>query len=377
MELYAMKKRTSLLVLEVLLVPALLLLLLLPPGAKCHGSQSQGGGGGGGANLTVTGTVFCDGCSSSSFSNHSYFLPGVKVRIDCMLRANSTSKEEIKITAEKSTNSHGAYRLDIPVIDGLGCTTGGEAISFCRAAVLDNPSALCDVPAVSATSSHITFSTQDPNNACIYNLNSLYYRPGKKDASGQCDGAGTSMAPAALNTSLFYCPHWPWPPIPFCTPRPWFPPIPFFTPPPPAFPFPLPPIPFFTPPSPPPPAFPFPLPPWPWTPPPVEPPPAFPFPHLPPIFSTPSPPPPPPPVFPFPLPPIPHLPPFPHFPPLPSFYSPPPPPRPPPPPPPSFPWPFPPLPFFPPTSTPSIPSPPPSMHYRKDPTTWSSSQTKP
>jgi hypothetical protein len=77
MELYAMKKRTSLLVLEVLLVPALLLLLLLPPGAKCHGSQ--GGGGGGGANLTVTGTVFCDACSSSSFSNHSYFLPGTVV----------------------------------------------------------------------------------------------------------------------------------------------------------------------------------------------------------------------------------------------------------------------------------------------------------
>uniref|UniRef100_A0A453CU24 Pollen-specific protein-like protein n=1 Tax=Aegilops tauschii subsp. strangulata TaxID=200361 RepID=A0A453CU24_AEGTS len=245
------KKPVLFLALEALLVAALLLL----PG-QCQGSR--------GANLTVTGTVFCDACSSSSFSNHSYFLPDVKVRIDCAIRASTASKEEIKITAEKTTDSHGAYRLDIPAVAGLGCTTGGEAASFCRAAVLDNPSPLCDVPAVTTTAGHISFSARDPD-ACLYNLNSLYYRPGNK--AGQCDGAGASTpAAAALNTSLFYCPHWPWPPIPFCTPRPWFPPIPFFTPPPPAFPFPFPPFPFFTPPSPPPPAFPFPLPPWPWTP---------------------------------------------------------------------------------------------------------------
>ncbi|XP_037479143.1 leucine-rich repeat extensin-like protein 3 [Triticum dicoccoides] len=353
-----------------LALEALLVASLLLPG-PCQGSQ--------GANLTVTGTVFCDACSSSSFSNHSYFLPDVKVRIDCAIRVSTTSKEEIKITAEKTTDRHGAYRLDIPAVASLGCTTGGEAASFCRAAVLDNPSPLCDVPAVTTTAGHISFAARDPD-ACLYNLNSLYYRPGNK--AGQCDGAGASTsATAALNTSLFYCPHWPWPPIPFCTPRPWFPPIPFFTPPPPAFPFPFPPIPFFTPPSPPPAAFPFPLPPWPWTPPASPPPPSFQFPHLPPIFSTPSPPPPPPPppAFPFPLPPFPQLPPFPHFPPLPSLYSPPPPPPPPspPPPPPSFPWPFPPLPFFPPTASPSVPSPPPSRHYRKDPSTWSSSKTQP
>ncbi|XP_044967759.1 uncharacterized protein LOC123427714 isoform X1 [Hordeum vulgare subsp. vulgare] len=59
-----MKKPMLFLALEVLLVAALLLL----PG-RCQGSQ------GANANLTVTGTVFCDACSSSSFSNHSYFLP--------------------------------------------------------------------------------------------------------------------------------------------------------------------------------------------------------------------------------------------------------------------------------------------------------------
>ncbi|XP_062202696.1 vegetative cell wall protein gp1-like isoform X3 [Phragmites australis] len=267
-----------------------------------------------------------------------------------MIKVNSNSKEEIKITAEKVTNSYGAYQLAIPAIDGFECAAAGQtaAESFCRAAVLDNPSALCNVPAVTTTVGHISFPSQEPN-TCFYILNSLYYRPGKP-GPGQCDDgrASRSWSPAALNTSLFYCPPWPLPPIPFCTPRPWFPPIPFFTPPPPAFPLPLPPIPFFTPPSPPPPAFPFPLPPWPWTPPAVQPPPSFQFPHLPPIFTTPSPPPSPPPAFPFLLPPLPHLPPFPHLPPLPPLYS-------SPPPPPSFPWPFPPFPFFPPGS----PFPPP------------------
>ena len=75
-EHYTMKKpRLLLLSLEVILIA-----LLLPlRGAHCESStQGEGGGGGAGAgaaNLTVTGTVFCDACSSSSFTNHSYFMP--------------------------------------------------------------------------------------------------------------------------------------------------------------------------------------------------------------------------------------------------------------------------------------------------------------
>lgn len=52
---------------------ALVLLAALLRGAQCQQSSYQGGAA---ANLTVVGTVFCDACSSSSFSNHSYFLPG-------------------------------------------------------------------------------------------------------------------------------------------------------------------------------------------------------------------------------------------------------------------------------------------------------------
>jgi hypothetical protein len=60
----------SLAALEILVLSAVLF-----HGAQCQGSQA--GAGAGAANLTVVGTVFCDACSSSSFSNHSYFLSGI------------------------------------------------------------------------------------------------------------------------------------------------------------------------------------------------------------------------------------------------------------------------------------------------------------
>jgi hypothetical protein len=60
------------LVLEILVLFAALL-----GSAQCQSSQGgDGGGGGAAANLTVVGAVFCDACSSSSFSKSSYFLPG-------------------------------------------------------------------------------------------------------------------------------------------------------------------------------------------------------------------------------------------------------------------------------------------------------------
>jgi len=71
----AMKNQLQLglpLVLEILVLFAALL-----GSAQCQSSQGgDGGGGGAAANLTVVGAVFCDACSSSSFSKSSYFLPG-------------------------------------------------------------------------------------------------------------------------------------------------------------------------------------------------------------------------------------------------------------------------------------------------------------
>lgn len=70
----AMKNKLQLelpLTLEILVLFAALL-----GSVQCQSSQGGDGGGGTAANLTVVGAVFCDACSSSSFSKNSYFLPG-------------------------------------------------------------------------------------------------------------------------------------------------------------------------------------------------------------------------------------------------------------------------------------------------------------
>nr|CAD1820129.1 unnamed protein product [Ananas comosus var. bracteatus] len=78
------------------------------------------------SNITIIGTVFCDACSDNTFSKHCYFLQGVKVRVDCMFKVNSTSKEEISITVDRVTDRFGVYKLDIPPVDGFECRVGGR-----------------------------------------------------------------------------------------------------------------------------------------------------------------------------------------------------------------------------------------------------------
>ncbi|KAJ6837108.1 RNA-binding protein 12-like [Iris pallida] len=306
-------------------------------------------------NITVIGTVFCDACSNNSFTRNSYFLQGVKVLVECKLRANQTSNEEISITVNRMTDQFGVYKLEIPPIDGFECKDGWEPESFCQATLVESPSPLCNLPAIKSSTEHVALKNKKAN-ACVYNLNALSYRPSKRDDT-VC-GTRKVRPDNNLGSALFF-----WPPFPpFGFPWPGWTPFPFPYPSwpfpsPPSLPFPFPPLPFLTPP----PAFPFPLPPlWP-TPPPALP---FPFPPLPPVPSL-FPSPPPPPSFPFPLPPFTPLPPFPKLPPftpLPSLFSPPPPP--PSPPPPSFPF-LPPLPpLFP---NPGSPTPPPPFFSQSDP----------
>ncbi|MQM06521.1 hypothetical protein Taro_039345 [Colocasia esculenta] len=355
------------------------------------------------SNITVIGTVFCDICSNNTFTKHSYFLRGARVRVECSFKSNSTAKEEITISVERTTDRFGVYRVDVPPVDGFDCREGREIESFCRANLVRSSSALCDVPGLSISTEHVAVRCTKTN-LCVYNLNALNYRPPKRDLAlcGAAPAAltGQSLSKSIVDSALFFWPpfppfgfHWPfphWPPFPFPFPFPSpsssFPfPFPFPSPPPsfpfpfpsppPSFPFPFPfptpppslPFPFPSPPpsfpipfvpSPPPPKFPFPLPPPLFTP--SPPPPAFPFPFPPRLF-TPSPPPPA--VFPFPFPPFPPLSPAP-FPFTPS-------PSPPSPPPPSFPFPLPPFPPNPFAPAPPSPAPPPPPHFSlRDPSTW-------
>ncbi|KAJ3671834.1 hypothetical protein LUZ60_007913 [Juncus effusus] len=316
------------------------------------------------SNITVMGSVFCDACSASSFSNHSYFLSGAQVRINCNFRANSKSREEISITADKTTDQNGIYILQIPPIDGFECKTGREIQSFCHATLIGNsPSSLCNIPFLTVSIEHVSIKTPQTN-SCVYNLNALYYRPDKNVTTCNSKNENEDSKSTNLNTSLFFWPpfgfHWPWEhspsfPIPFFTPPPFWkvplPPLPFFTPPPPFWKIPFPPLPFFTPPPPPP--F-WHLPPLPFLTPPPPPPslPPFHLPPFPPIFTKPpQPASPPPPEFHFPFP----------FPPIGSWFAPPPPPPlPPPPPPPEFHFPFPPVKFPPVFPSPDTPAPPPA-----------------
>ncbi|KAK1319645.1 hypothetical protein QJS10_CPB04g00176 [Acorus calamus] len=346
------------------------------------------------SNITVIGTVYCDTCSNNSFSNHSYFLQGVEVGVNCRFR-NPKSRRKISFTVRRTTDIYGAYNLQIPAPHRFRCREGHETKPICRARLLRNPSSLCNLPSLRISSEHLAIRVKKPA-LCIYNLNALSYRPSKKikNCGGSCPKEAVSRN---LNSSEFFWPpfifpfpfpfpfpsppSFPFPfpfpfpspptfpfpfPFPFPSPPTLLPPFPpiFPSPPPPSFPFPLPPFPpIFSPPSPPPPSFPFPFPPFPplFTPSPPPPsPPSFPFPPFPPFppLFRPSPPPPspPPPSFPFPpFPPI-TFPPLPPFTPFPSIFTPPPPPPSPPPPsppPPSFPFPFPPFPpLFPPSPPP-------------------------
>ncbi|KAJ8458049.1 hypothetical protein OPV22_030975 [Ensete ventricosum] len=158
------------------------------------------------SNVTVMGTVFCDACATNVFSEHSYFLAGVRVRVQCMLRVmNSTSREEMSITVDRRTDKFGVYKLDIPPVDGLECREGVEMDSCCRASLLGSPSSLCDVPGLSSSTGHVAVGGGE-GKRCLYNLNALNYRPSKKDANLCGTGTqrmdGHQVAPTPTSQAL-------------------------------------------------------------------------------------------------------------------------------------------------------------------------------
>ncbi|XP_077228999.1 uncharacterized protein LOC143861913 [Tasmannia lanceolata] len=312
--------------------------------------------------ITVMGTVFCDTCSNNTFSRHSYFLPGVEVHVKCKFKANSTTKETVSFSANRTTDRYGVYTFEVPHVDGFECRESLEIGSFCQASLLGSSSSLCNVPGLRGSTEHMAIKSKQAN-LCIYSLNALSYRPPKR-YSALCR-LYRGEVPISLNSSEFFLPYYPpfgfpFPPLPPLPsfPLPPFPPLPSFPLPPfphlPPFPsFPLPPFPHL----PPFPSLPFPpfnLPPMPFP----NPPPAFqfPFPPFPPLTPIPSLfTPPPPPALPFPFPPFPPLP------PTPSLFT-------PSPPPPTLPFPFSPFPPLPPTPSLFRPSPP--GFSLRDPRSW-------
>lgn len=231
-------------------------------------------------NITIIGSVFCDACSENTFSKHSYFLQGinytyiksyfsfkqiewltiqisfwalagVQVQIQCKFAVNSKSVDEISISAERTTDSFGVYKLDIPPVEGFQCKQGLEIKSFCRASLIQSSSSSCSIPGVQSSTAHVAIKSK-ARDICILNLNTLNFHPAKRD-DNLCSADEGKMS-ANLGSSLCFWPFFPpfglpWPnltfpfsrlplpdpaSLPFSIPS-WI--LPFFKPP--YFPFPF------------------------------------------------------------------------------------------------------------------------------------------
>ncbi|EYU31842.1 hypothetical protein ABFS82_06G004000 [Erythranthe guttata] len=134
--------------------------------------------------ITVMGMVYCDFCSNNSFSRHSYFLPGVDVRIDCMFKAISPrTTEQISFSVNRTTNKYGIYKLEVPSVDGVQCARDKAVGSSCRAILLSTPSSsLCNIPSFRTTSDQISVKSKQTN-SCFYSLGALSYRPSRRNTS--------------------------------------------------------------------------------------------------------------------------------------------------------------------------------------------------
>ncbi|CAD6218599.1 unnamed protein product [Miscanthus lutarioriparius] len=163
-------------------------------------------------NITVVGSVYCDACSNNTFSKHSFFLKGARVLIKCSFKVNSTSSEELSLEAERTTDQHGVYKLDVPPVDGFECREGHEVRSACRATLVRSSSAACNVPGLGGSTQHIALRSR-ATSACFLNLNALNFRPAKRDGA-LCHGHGDDGG-NAFGSSLFFWPFLPlfWPPF--------------------------------------------------------------------------------------------------------------------------------------------------------------------
>ncbi|XP_010679984.2 uncharacterized protein LOC104895230 [Beta vulgaris subsp. vulgaris] len=149
-------------------------------------SFSQGGHGHHSASkprsqITVIGTVYCDICSNNTFSRHSYFLPGVEVKVDCKFKATAArAAEEITFSVSRTTNEYGWYKLEIPSVDGIECARGATVESVCRASLVGSSTSKCNVPGYTTTTDVVYFKSSQQN-ICIYGLSALNFRPSRKN----------------------------------------------------------------------------------------------------------------------------------------------------------------------------------------------------
>ncbi|KAL3835730.1 hypothetical protein ACJIZ3_010466 [Penstemon smallii] len=201
--------------------------------------------------ITILGSVYCDVCHHNTFSKHSYFLPGVDVHVECKFKANSPrTTEQISFSVNRSTNIYGAYKLEIPDIDGVDCAEDRAIESFCQASLIGSSVSRCNVPCTRSSSTEITVKSKE-NNLCTYTLGALSYKPKKRNVT-LCRNQSMELG-NSWNSSKFFLPYLPpynvFPQLPPLPQFPHLPPLPSFPLPPPytnmnppiSLPFPFPP----------------------------------------------------------------------------------------------------------------------------------------
>ncbi|KAJ4961471.1 hypothetical protein NE237_021381 [Protea cynaroides] len=111
----------------------------------------------------------------------SYFLPGVKVHMDCELNANSpTTLERLSFSVNRTTDKFGVYKLEIPSVDGFRCAEDAAIQTLCKASLIGSSTPSCNVPGLKITAQEMAIKSKQVN-LCIYCLDLLNYRPPKRD----------------------------------------------------------------------------------------------------------------------------------------------------------------------------------------------------
>ncbi|XP_020219518.1 uncharacterized protein LOC109802529 isoform X1 [Cajanus cajan] len=171
--------------------------------------------------ISVVGVVYCDTCSTSTFSKQSYFLQGVEVHVQCRFRATSPkTNEQISFSVNRTTDQYGVYKLDIPSVNGVNCMDGSEIVSLCQASLIRSSTSTCNVPFLKSTTREISVKSKQ-DNLCEYILSALSYKPPQKNTT-LCEHENERLE-NSMNSSKFY---FPWHQLPFPTSPP-IPSLPF------------------------------------------------------------------------------------------------------------------------------------------------------
>ena len=105
--------------------------------------------------------------------------------MSCRFKASSPkTTEEVNISVNRTTNTNGVYKLEIPHVDGIDCVDGIAIASQCSAKLLkpsDN-NVGCNIPVFQTAANEVSIKSKQ-DRVCIYSLSALSYKPSHKNTT--------------------------------------------------------------------------------------------------------------------------------------------------------------------------------------------------